>query len=495
MSQFEHYDIFLSHNQSQVEWSRSLAARLREEGFRVFFAEDSISLGDDIYRKIEMALGRCKHVLLVLSPEALRSKWVALELSTALHSDPSAAERKVIPILRKDCEMPLSLARLKYLDARTNDLDHHVGALKNALRGRRQAKPYSSRRQSPPDPRANRTCDTDSAGAEEQAIAFDAGGCLPYGARTYINRAEDRNLETVLEYRRRIPIICGPRMCGKSSMLVRALRTMEQRGHRTAYLDLSAIAGREMKTSGFGEIAAYLTRELGIQPGSPTLSWLLQSIDFPAVVAFDEIEVLRGDERNDFFSLLRSFWNHQAYLGCNRVLVIVASVLCPAALIDSPDRSPFNCGERIRLRNFTLAENEALLKMAEEKITASKVAEIFRLTGGQPYLVQKCAIEIQHSPSVSDALIRINSHAFIRDMYFYSLERSLAAGRSINAVAKLLSGTRLNRIEEAELDQLGIIRVADGRQEFIGTLYGKFFSSVVPLPSMFKRLWWYLGGA
>src|SRR5262245_4556830 len=117
---FRHH-VFLSHNSTQKDWARTLANRLRDEGLSVFFDEDSIELGEDIVTSIERALRGSRHILLVLSPEALSSRWVALELSTSLYRDPSAEERTIIPILRVECELPLTIARLNYLDARLDD--------------------------------------------------------------------------------------------------------------------------------------------------------------------------------------------------------------------------------------------------------------------------------------------------------------------------------------------------------------------------------------
>jgi TIR domain len=65
----------------------------------VFFDEDSIALGEDIVTSIERGLRLSRHILLVLSPQALSSRWVALEWATTIYRDPDAAERtlKLIP--------------------------------------------------------------------------------------------------------------------------------------------------------------------------------------------------------------------------------------------------------------------------------------------------------------------------------------------------------------------------------------------------------------
>jgi hypothetical protein len=111
------YHAFLSHNGAHKEWVRSLAKRLRDSGLLVFFDEDSIALGDDIVVSIERGLRLSRHILLVLSPDALSSRWVAMEWATTIYRDPDAAQRTLIPILLEECDIPLALARLKRLDA------------------------------------------------------------------------------------------------------------------------------------------------------------------------------------------------------------------------------------------------------------------------------------------------------------------------------------------------------------------------------------------
>ena len=75
---------------------------------------------------MEEALENSRYVALVLTPDALASDWVALERSAAIHRDPRSRRRSLIPLLRRDCEMPELLARLKYIDVR-RDQDFAAG--------------------------------------------------------------------------------------------------------------------------------------------------------------------------------------------------------------------------------------------------------------------------------------------------------------------------------------------------------------------------------
>lgn len=115
--QFE-YDIFLSHNSKDKPRVRKLAERLRETGLRVWFDEWIIQPGDDIYLAIEDGLGASRTLVLCMSPAAFGSDWVSLERSTATFRDPTNRDRRFIPLLLADCEIPDAIRRYKYIDYR-----------------------------------------------------------------------------------------------------------------------------------------------------------------------------------------------------------------------------------------------------------------------------------------------------------------------------------------------------------------------------------------
>ena len=70
----DEYDIFLSHNHNDEEWTGQLAARLEQEQWqgrklRVFFSPWDIRPGQSIPKEIETGLLKSRKVGLVLSPE------------------------------------------------------------------------------------------------------------------------------------------------------------------------------------------------------------------------------------------------------------------------------------------------------------------------------------------------------------------------------------------------------------------------------------------
>lgn len=112
------YDVFLSHNSKDKPRVRRLAERLRKAGLKVWFDEWILKPGDDIYLTIERGLELTRVLVLCLSRAAVGSEWVGLERSTVLFRDPSNTDRRFIPLLLEDCQLPDALRRFKYVDYR-----------------------------------------------------------------------------------------------------------------------------------------------------------------------------------------------------------------------------------------------------------------------------------------------------------------------------------------------------------------------------------------
>jgi hypothetical protein len=70
------YDVFLSHTSKDKERVRRLAERLRGAGLRVWFDEEAIRSGDDIYLAIGHGVGGARTLVLCLAPARHLEFWV-----------------------------------------------------------------------------------------------------------------------------------------------------------------------------------------------------------------------------------------------------------------------------------------------------------------------------------------------------------------------------------------------------------------------------------
>ena len=115
------FDVFLSHVASDKARVRRLAERLRDKGLRVWFDEWVIRPGDDIHLAIERGLENARTLVLCLSPAALLSDWVFLERGTVRFRDPANVDRRFIPLLLEECDLPGALRMYRHVDFREED--------------------------------------------------------------------------------------------------------------------------------------------------------------------------------------------------------------------------------------------------------------------------------------------------------------------------------------------------------------------------------------
>lgn len=111
--------IFISHNGKQKPWVRELVEQWRALRLQVFFDEDSIDVGEDIISGIERGLRASRYIVFVITPESMKSRWVALETAIAIYDDPDAQKNRLIPILLE----PVNKARIRVAVKRLNWVD------------------------------------------------------------------------------------------------------------------------------------------------------------------------------------------------------------------------------------------------------------------------------------------------------------------------------------------------------------------------------------
>lgn len=103
--------IFVSYAQSDREFATKLATDLRSAGCDIWLDQLSIQPGQRWDVAVESALLDSPDFLLVLSPSAVASTNVMDEVTLALDE-----KKRVIPVLYRQCRIPLRLRRLQYVD-------------------------------------------------------------------------------------------------------------------------------------------------------------------------------------------------------------------------------------------------------------------------------------------------------------------------------------------------------------------------------------------
>ena len=142
--------VFISHATKDAQFAHRLADDLQRLGVQVWIAPESIRPGEGWVRAIERGLAESSHVVVVLTPAALESKWVEKETDIAI-----ARERKgrieVIPLDVKPCEVPLLLSSYQMVSFR-QDYGAGLSQLANILDLRATAHPTVMERSLPLEP-------------------------------------------------------------------------------------------------------------------------------------------------------------------------------------------------------------------------------------------------------------------------------------------------------------------------------------------------------
>lgn len=120
--------IFISYAPADRGVAEKIGKKLRDSGLRVWFDKWEIAAGDSLVDKINAGIESSDLLLVLLSPDAISSKWVRAEWTQALSRELDYRAINVIPALVRDCEVPALLANRTYLDLR-HDLDAGVERL------------------------------------------------------------------------------------------------------------------------------------------------------------------------------------------------------------------------------------------------------------------------------------------------------------------------------------------------------------------------------
>lgn len=118
--------IFMSHTSIDKPFVEKLAKDLQRLGIKAWYDKWEIKVGESLLWKIEEGIKVNDYLGIVLSEEAMKSKWVRAELSAAWEKQMEIGKRFILPIYYRECEIPVLLKDLKYADFR---LEYEVGLL------------------------------------------------------------------------------------------------------------------------------------------------------------------------------------------------------------------------------------------------------------------------------------------------------------------------------------------------------------------------------
>ncbi|MGR8953236.1 MAG: AAA-like domain-containing protein [Gammaproteobacteria bacterium] len=285
-------------------------------------------------------------------------------------------------------------------------------------------------------------------------IKYITGGTLSPDALLYQEREADREL-LALCLEGQFAYVLTSRQMGKSSLMARTARKLQEQGVLTSIVDLTSIGSSAISAEQW-YLGVLSQIDSSCSPTTDVFDWwqdnaalppalrfsnyissvLLKEIDQQIVIFVDEIDSTLGlGFTDDFFAAIRSFHNGRAtHEELNRLSFVLLGVATPNELISDLTRTPFNIGRALKLNDFDLKQVLALIAPLNLGAAEQKVArQILKWTGGQPYLTQKiCALMADNplnQPENLEQLIKDNwfGEKYKCDSHFLFMTRYLDA--------------------------------------------------------------------
>lgn len=126
--------VFICHSSDDKGFARKLAGDLVNHGYRVWFDDWEIMVGDSLYDKIQTAVKSSTWFIIVLSPSSVNSNWCKRELHNALVEEDDKGRVFVLPVLCRDCEIPGFLKEKHWADCQGDQYATGVEKIVRRLR-------------------------------------------------------------------------------------------------------------------------------------------------------------------------------------------------------------------------------------------------------------------------------------------------------------------------------------------------------------------------
>ena len=113
--------VFISHSSFDKPFVRKLKRDLGLNYIDSWLDEDELVPGDSLTEKLDSALKGSTHLMIVLSPNSVKSDWVMYELKNGLKYVAEETLAKIIPIHYRKCAIPEVLKPILNIDL-TNEI-------------------------------------------------------------------------------------------------------------------------------------------------------------------------------------------------------------------------------------------------------------------------------------------------------------------------------------------------------------------------------------
>ena len=324
------------------------------------------------------------------------------------------------------------------------------------------------------------------------------GGPIDTTSAFYIQRKADEMVLSEVARQRCMVMVRAPRQTGKTSLILRVYEACK-RGEipvRPVFFDFQSIHLESMDTV-WHAIVESMNDQLFIGASQEEI-WQIEGNIVRKLSAFLDNHVFRESETgvllcldevdriighpisNQFFANIRAFYNMGAFEPIwKKIGWLLSSSTEPSFFIEDLTQSPFNIGQTIYLKPFTIEEILEFSRRFGLSLDEASVERIFTYVGGHPHLVHLLLYNMARS---TDSWERFFDARTAGDGIFRNhLDRFLAYLQEDAELSKALKdiikgrGCRSLKIVE-RLKASGLVKQQnDGRVFFQCELYALFF--------------------
>ncbi|MEH2067256.1 MAG: AAA-like domain-containing protein [Nostoc sp.] len=386
------------------------------------FIDQTMSIGTRWAERIEAEIHQADFVITFLSASSTQSEMVVAEIETAHHLAKSQQGRPVILPVRLAYQEPLLYPLSAYLNginwAFWKDAEDTPRLIDELLQAVSSSGLTTSTEKSPSSPvgefrlpstTVSQTTSLPHPFPSAQPVSLEMPeGTMESQSAFYVERSSDALALQTIERQGVTITIKGPRQMGKSSLLIRTIKTAVNAGKQVALLDFQLFDKAALTNADlfFRQFCTWLTDELEMTDKVAEYwnmplgnsqrctryvgRYLLKEFGNPVVLAMDEVErVFDTDFRSDFFGMLRSWHNSRATTPIWKQLdLALVTSTEPYQLIDNLNQSPFNVGQVIDLEDFTAVQVADLNRRHGSPLNPNQEQQLIALLGGHPYLIR-----------------------------------------------------------------------------------------------------------
>ncbi|XP_066302276.1 uncharacterized protein [Branchiostoma lanceolatum] len=133
LGQHEKYHVFFCYSKTDAPWVKNMVQKLESDelGFKCCFHERDFIPGMAIIENIVRSIQKSQKTVFVLSREFVASRWCNFERQMVMGANLREENKKVIPVMLRECDLPDFLHHMTYLEEWTPYFfERFIGAMK-----------------------------------------------------------------------------------------------------------------------------------------------------------------------------------------------------------------------------------------------------------------------------------------------------------------------------------------------------------------------------